>query len=74
MSGLIGNKLSIHLGKDKNKCALFKKGKKQYPALNISRNKKKIKQYPVVQYLRCLLDENMSGESMAKRTLIELPC
>ena len=27
---------SIHLGKDKSKCILFKKGEKHYPALNIS--------------------------------------
>ena len=69
VSSLIDNKLSIHLGEDKNKWVLFKKEKKQYPALNISRNENKIKQYPVVEYLRCLLDENMSGESMAKRVL-----
>ena len=76
-SGLIDNKLSTHLGEDKNKCVLFKKEKKQYPALNISRNENKIKQYRVVEYLWCLLDENMSGESMAKKALkklIELPC
>ena len=35
--------------------------------LNITRNENKIKQYSVVEYLRCLLDENMSGESMVKR-------
>ena len=65
----IDNKLSIRLGEEKTKCILFKKGKKKYPALNITRNKNKIKQYSVVEYFGCLLDENMSGESMAKRTL-----
>ena len=34
-------KLSIHLGEDKTKCILFKKGKKNYPALSITRNEKK---------------------------------
>ena len=43
--------------------------KKQYHALNITRNENKIKQYSVVEYLGCLLDENMSEESMAKRAL-----
>ena len=57
------------MGEDKTKCILFKKGKKQYPALNITRNDNKIKQYSVVEDLGCLLDENMSRESMAKRAL-----
>ena len=57
---------------DKTKCILFKKGKKQYPSLNITRNENKIKQYSVVEYLGCLLDENMSRESMAKRALKKL--
>ena len=65
----IDNKLSIHLGDDKTKCILFKKGKKMYPAFNITRNENKIKQYSVVEYLGCLLYENMSGELMAKRAL-----
>ena len=56
-------------GKDKTKYILFKKGNKKYSALNITRNKNKIKQYSVVEYFGCLLDENMSGESMARRTL-----
>ena len=60
-------KLSIHLGEDKTKCILFKKGKKHYPALNSTGNKNEIKKYSVVEYLGCLLDENMSGESMVKR-------
>ena len=62
----IENKLPIHLGEDKTKCILFRKGKKKYPTLNITRNKNKIKQYSVVEYFGCLLDENLSGESMAK--------
>ena len=71
----IDNKLSIHLREDKTKCILFKKGKKKYPALNITRNekkKKKMKQYSVVEYLGCFLDEIMSGESMTKRALTKI--
>ena len=50
-------------GKDKTKYILFKKGNKKYSALNITRNKNKIKQYSVVEYFEYLLDENMSRES-----------
>ena len=50
----IANQLSIHLEKDKTKCLLFKKGKKKYPALNISRNENKTKQYSVAESLGCL--------------------
>ena len=63
------------MGEGKTKCFLFKKGKKQYPALNITRNKHKISilysviQYSAVEYLECLLNENMSGEFMTKRAL-----
>ena len=67
----IDNKLSIHLGQDKTKYILFKKGKKQFLTLNITRNENKIN-YSVLEYLGCLLNENMSGESMAKRTLKKL--
>lgn len=68
----IDNKLFIHLEEDKTKCILFKKGNKQHPTRSISKNENKIKQYPVVEYLGCLLDENMSGKPMAKRTLTKI--
>ena len=57
------------MGKGKNKCILFKKGSKHHPALNTFRNENKIKQYSVVEYLGCFIDENMCGKSMAKRAL-----
>ena len=66
------NKLFIHLGEDKTKCILFKKGNKQHPTRRISKNENKIKQYSVIEYLGCLLDENMSGKPMAKRTLTKI--
>ena len=42
------------MGQDETKCILFKKGNKQYPSLNISRNESKIEQYSVVEDLTCL--------------------
>ena len=37
--------------------------------LDIRRGDIDIKQYTSVMYLGCILDENLSGESMATRTL-----
>ena len=67
----VDNKLSIHLGEEKTKCIHFgskiklKKGGK----LSIIYNRIKIKQYSKVTYLGCLLDETISGESMALKTI-----
>ena len=61
------NKLSIHFGEDKTKSILFsskRKIKKASP-LNIQYKDIKIKQYSKVTYLGCILDETLSGESMA---------
>ena len=67
----LDNKLSIHLGEDKAKCILFgsKLKFKKAGKLNITYNGIKIKQYFKVTYLGCLLDETMSGESMALKPL-----
>ena len=65
----IDNKLSIHFGDDKTKSVLFKRGNKSDVSLNNSRKENVIKQHSVVEYLGCLLDENMSGEAMAKMIL-----
>ena len=62
-----GNKLSIHFGEDKTKPILFsskRKIKKANP-LNIQYKDIKIKQYAKVTNLGCILDETLSGESMA---------
>ena len=66
----VDNKLSIHLVEDKTKCILFgsKLKLKKARKLNIMYNGIKIKQYSKVTYLGCLLDETMSGESMALKT------
>ena len=63
----VDNKLSIHLGEDKTKSILFcsKHKIKNSKLLNIQYNDVKIKQYSNVTYLRCILDENLSEESMA---------
>ena len=63
----IDNKLSIHLGKDKTKSALFgtKLNIKQAEPLNIVYCNVKIKQCTKVTYLGGILDESLSGESMA---------
>ena len=65
----IDNKLSIHFGEDKTKSILFKRGNKSNLSLNITRNEKVIKQHSVVEYLGCLLDENMSGEAITRIAL-----
>ena len=67
----VENKLSIPLGEDKTKCILFgsKFKLKNTGKLNIMYNGIEIKQYSKVTYLGCLLDETMSGESMALKTI-----
>ena len=67
----VDNKLSIHLGDDKTKCILFssKLKLKNAEKLNIMYNGIEITQYSKVTYLGCLLDETMSGESMALKTI-----
>ena len=64
------NKLSIHFGDDKTKSILFGRKKcKNLKNLNIKRGEIKIKQHLMVTYLGCVLDENLSGESMATKML-----
>ena len=67
----IDNKLSIYLGKDKTKSILFgtKLNIKRVEPLNIVYGNVKIKQYTKVTYLGCILDESLSGESMALHIL-----
>ena len=64
----VDNKLSIHFGEDKTKSILFapiNKCKKVTNKLNIRYGDVQIKQYSKVTYLGCILDESLSGESMA---------
>ena len=63
----VDNKLSVHFGEDKTKCILFasKRKIKAVDKLNITYKGIQIKQYSKVTYLGCILDETLSGESMA---------
>ena len=63
----VDNKLSIHFGEDKTKSILFAPKSKinKIGKLNITYNNIHIKQYSKVTYLGCILDESLSGESMA---------
>ena len=67
----IDNKLSIHFGEDKTKCILFasKQKIKRAGKLEISFNNIKIKQYSSLTYLGCILDNTLSGEAMATKTI-----
>ena len=67
----IDNKLSIHLGEDNCKSNLFgtKLNIKRAEPLNIVYGNIKIKQYTKVTSLCCVLDESLSGESMALQVL-----
>ena len=61
------NKLSIRFVEDKTKSVLFssKHEIKKASPLNIQYKDIKIKQHTKVAYLGCILDETLSGESMA---------
>ena len=63
----VDNKLSIHFGQDKTKSILFgtKHKLRNAKSLNIVYNGIEIKQHAKVKYLGCILDESLSGESMA---------
>ena len=67
----VDNKLSIHFGEDKTKSILFttKNKCRNIGSLNIKYGNIDIKQYSRVTYLGCVLDENLSGESMALHVL-----
>ena len=63
----VDNKLSIHFGEDKTESILFAPLNKckKLRKLNISYGSLKFKQYTEVTYLGCILDESLSGESIA---------
>ena len=65
------NKLSTHLREEKIKCILFgsKLKLKNAGKLNIMYNEIEIKEYSKVTYLGCLLDEEMSEESMELKAI-----
>ena len=67
----VDNRLSIHFGEDKTKSILFasKCKIKKVPKLKINYKNIQIKQHSKVTYLGCILDETMSGESMAVKVI-----
>ena len=66
----LANRPSIHFGEDKTKCILFgRKTCKNLKKLDIRRGDITIKQNSMVTNLGCILDENLSRESMATRML-----
>ena len=67
----LDNKLSIHFGEDKTKSILFgsKRKLRKVGKLNITYQGVDIKQKSQVTYLGCILDETMSGEPMAHKTI-----
>ena len=67
----LDNKLSIHFGEDKTKSILFgtKRKLRKVDKLNVTYQGIDIKQNSQVTYLGCILDETMSGEPMAYKTI-----
>ena len=66
----VDNRLSIHFGEDKTKSILFaSKCKIKVPKPKINYKNIQIKQYSKVLYLGCILDEIMSGDSMALKVI-----
>ena len=67
----VDNRLSIHFGVDKAKSILFafKSKIKKVPKLKINYRNIQIKQHLKVTYLGCMLDEAISGESMALKVI-----
>ena len=67
----VDNKPSIHFGEDKTKSIIFgsKIKLKSLKDLDIRRGDVKIKQHSEVTYLGCILENTLSGESMATHAL-----
>ena len=67
----VDNKLSIHFGENKTKSIVFasKSKIKKLQKLEIIYNNIRIKEHSRVTYLGCILEETMSGESMAHKVI-----
>ena len=70
----VDNRLSVHFGEDKTKSILFspKHRSKSIGQIDISYKDVKIKQYSKLTYLRCVLVECLTGESMAMHVLTKV--
>ena len=64
----------MHFGEDKTKSILFGTNRKLkgLRVLDIKRGDTQIKQHSNVKYLGCVLDNNLSGESMALQALTKI--
>ena len=67
----VDNRLSIHFGEDKTRSILFASKHKirKVPKINITYKNMQIKQHSKVTYLGSILDETMSGRSMALKVI-----
>ena len=67
----IDKKLSVHFGEEKTKSILFrtKQRLKNQRDLDLRYGDIEIKQHSKVTYLGCILDNDLSGESMATKVL-----
>ena len=67
----VDNKLYTHFGEDKTKSIFFASNRKikKLQKLEIIYNNIRIKQHSRVTYLGCILEETMSGESMANKVI-----
>ena len=67
----VDNKLSVHFGEEKTKSILFgtKRQLKNQRDLDLRYGDIEIKQHSKVTYLGCILDNDLSGESMAINVL-----
>ena len=67
----VDNKLSIHFGEDKTKSILFGVNRKlkKVDDFTITYGETEIKRHSKVTYLGCILDETLSGESMALKVI-----
>ena len=67
----VDNKLSVHFGEEKTKSILFgtKRQLKNQRDLDLRYGDIEIKQHSKVTYLGCILDNDLSGESMATKVL-----
>jgi len=70
----VDNKLSIHFGEDKTKSILFGVNRKlkKVEDFTIIYGDTEIKRHSKVTYLGCILDETLSGESMALKILSKI--
>ena len=67
----VDNKLSVHFGEEKTKSILFgtKRQLKNQRDFDLRYGDIEIKQHSKVTYLGCILDNDLSGESMATKVL-----